>query len=190
MLYTLLAILQEHGGDHAADAHHGGGFDSPFQINPGLIIWTWIVFIALFLLLKKFAWPSIVSLTEQRERNIQKHLDDAEKANEEAKAALEEHKQLVASSKEEARALVAEAKELAEKERERLVAKAREEQDGILERAKREIEAERERAVADLRREAVDLSLAAAAKLIQQRLEGEADRKIVEDYINSLGENR
>jgi len=45
-------------------------------------------------------------------------------------------------------------------------------------------------AVEAMRREAVDLSLAAAAKLIQQRLEGEADRKIVEDYLSSVGEKR
>lgn len=188
MLYTLLAVLQE--SHAAAESHGGGGFDSPFQVNPGLIIWTWLVFIALFLLLRKFAWPPIVKLTEERERNIQKHLDDAERANAEATETLEQHKQLVASSKEEAHALIAEAKELAEKERERLLGKTREEQDGILERAKREIEAERERALAALRRETVDLSLAAASKLIEARLESEADRKIVEDYLSALEDNR
>jgi len=187
MLYTLLAVLQEHG---AAESHGGGGFDSPFQVNPGLIIWTWLVFISLFLLLKKFAWPPIVKLTEEREKSIQQQLDDAERANAEAKETLEQHKQLMASSREEARALVAEAKDLAEKERERLLAKTREEQEGLLERAKREIEAERERAVVLLRRETVDLSLAAASKLIQARLNSAADRKIVEDYLGAIGEIR
>ena len=187
MLYTLLAVLQEHA---PAESHGGGGFDSPFQVNPGLIIWTWLVFISLFFLLKKFAWPPIVKLTEERERTIQKQLEDAERANTEAKETLEQHKQLMASSKEEARALVTEAKEMAEKEREQLLAKTREDQEGILERAKREIEAERERAVAILRQETVDLSLAAASKLIEARLGSEADRKIVEDYLGALEENR
>ncbi len=187
MLYTLLAVLQEHG---ATDSHAAEGFSSPFEVNFGLFFWTWLVFISLFFLLKKFAWPPIVKLTEEREKNIQQQLDDAERANAEAKETLEEHKQLMASSKEEARALVAEAKDLAEKERERLLAKTREEQDAVLERAKREIEQERERAIAALRQETVDLSLAAASKLIEARLESEADRKIVEDYLNALEENR
>jgi len=187
MLYTLLAVLQEHG---ATESHAAEGFSSPFEVNFGLFFWTWIVFISLFLVLKKFAWPPIVQLTEERERTIQKQLDEAERANTEAKETLEQHKQLMESSKEEARQLVAEAKDLAEKERERLLAKAREEQAGILERAKREIEAERERAVAVLRRETVDLSLAAASKLIQARLDGDADRKIVEDYLGAIGEIR
>ena len=188
MLYTLLAVLQE--THEAADSHAAEGFSSPFEINFGLFFWTWLVFISLFFLLKKFAWPPIVKLTEERETTIQKQLDDAARANAEAKETLEQHKQLMASSKEEARAMVAEAKDLAEKERERLLAKTREEQEGILERAKREIEAERVRAVAILRQETVDLSLAAASKLIEARLDGEADRKIVEAYLSALEENR
>lgn len=187
MLYTLLAVLQEHG---AADSPAAEGFSSPFEVNFGLFFWTWLVFISLFFLLKKFAWPPIVKLTEEREATIQKQLDDAERANTEAKAMLEEHRQLMASSKEEARAMVAEAKDIAEKEREHLLAKTREDQEGILERAKREIEAERERAIAILRQETVDLSLAAASKLIEARLGSEADRKIVEDYLGALEENR
>ena len=61
---------------------------------------------------------------------------------------------------------------------------------GVRQRAKREIEAERDRAVAILRQETVDLSLAAASKLIEARLGSEADRKIVEDYLGALEENR
>ena len=47
---------------------------------------------------------------------------------------------------------------------------SKEEQAELLARARREIAAERERAVAELRRETVDLSLAAASKLIGERL--------------------
>ena len=39
---------------------------------------------------------------------------------------------------------------------------------------------------AALRREAVDLSLAAASKLIQERLDDDASRKLVTNYLGSL----
>ena len=42
----------------------------PFSIEPGLIIWTWLVFGALLFLLWKYAWPAIVRATEERERTI------------------------------------------------------------------------------------------------------------------------
>ena len=45
---------------------------------------------------------------------------------------------------------------------------------------------EKERAIQELRREAVDLSLAAASRLIGQRLTSDTDRKLVEGYLESL----
>ncbi len=66
------------------------------------------------------------------------------------------------------------------------MARAREEQEQLIDRAKREIEAERERAVAELRREAVDLSLAAASRLVEANLDDAANRRLVEDYLRSL----
>jgi F-type H+-transporting ATPase subunit b len=67
-----------------------------------------------------------------------------------------------------------------------MLEKAREEQEELLARARRELEDERQRAVAELRREAVDLSLAAAGRLIRQRLDSDADRKLVSDYLATL----
>ena len=163
------------------------GFASPFEVNFGLFFWTWVVFILLFLVLKRFAWPPIVRATEERERKIARDLAEAERMSTEAKQAFEEHRKLLALAKEEAQALVGDAKALAQQEREHMLAKAREEQEQMLERARREISAEQERAVAQLRREAVELSLAAAGRLIERRLDSEADRKIVEDYLGSVG---
>jgi F-type H+-transporting ATPase subunit b len=67
-----------------------------------------------------------------------------------------------------------------------LLARTRVEQEEMLARAKQEIGAERERAVEAVRREAVDLALAAASKLIEQRLDADTDRKLVTDYLNRL----
>ncbi|KPJ92723.1 MAG: hypothetical protein AMS18_06755 [Gemmatimonas sp. SG8_17] len=184
MLHTLLSVLQEHGSAEST------GFSSPFEVNTGLFVWTWLIFIILFFLLKKYAWPPIVRLTEEREQTIRRQLDEAEQLNADAKATLEEHKKLLAQSKSEAHQLITEAKTLAEKERERLLTKARDEHGEMLQRAKQEIDAERDKALVELRREAIDLSLAAASKLIRQRLESEGDRKIVEEYLSTLEEQR
>lgn len=179
---VLLAVL--------AVAQEGEGPASPFEVNFGLVFWTWVVFIGLFFVLKRFAWPTILRATEERERRIRTQLEEAEKRTAEAKALLEEHRRLMAQAKDQAHALLSEAKALAERERETLLAKARQEQDQMLERAKREIEVERERAITQLRREAVDLSLAAASKLIQARLDSDADRRIVTEFLGSVEKSR
>ncbi len=177
MHVTLLALLQE------AEEH---GPASPFEPEFGLIFWTWLIFIGLFLVLKKYAWPAIVGATEERERKIAHQLEEAERMYAKSQAALDEHKRLLAGAKEDARALIGEAKTVAEKEREGLLAKTRQEQEQILERAKRELEAEREKAIGELRREAVDLSLAAASRLIDANLDDAANRKLVVEYLDSL----
>ncbi len=177
MHVTLLALLQE------AEEH---GPASPFEPEFGLIFWTLVIFGVLFFVLKKYAWPPIVAATEERERKIAHQLEEAEKMNAESQAALDEHKRLLAGAKGDAHALINEAKTVAEKEREGLLAKTRQEQEQILERAKRELEAEREKAIAELRREAVDLSLAAASRLIDANLDDAANRKLVVEYLDSL----
>jgi F-type H+-transporting ATPase subunit b len=171
----------------AAAIAEGEGPASPFEVNFGLFFWTWVVFLALFLVLRRWAWPAILRSTEERERRIRQQLAEAERMNAEAKALMEEHRRLVAGAREQAHALLAEAKAVAEREREALLAKTRQEQEQLLERTRREIAFERERAVAELRREAVDLSLAAAAKLLEARLDEEADRRLVTEFLESVG---
>ena len=180
----LLALLQEHG----APAPAGGEVHvaTPFDINAGLILWTLIVFGILMVLLWRFAWPSILKSVEERERRIQQQLEEAEKARAEAARLLEEHKAAIAKARDEAQQILANAKGLAQKEREALVAKGHEEQEALLARARREIDAEKDKAILALRQEAVDLSIAAASKLVESNLDSEANRKLVMNYLAGL----
>ena len=169
-------------------AAEGGGPASPFEVNFGLFFWTWLVFIALYLLLKRFAWPAIVKATEEREQAIAKQLEEAKTLNEEAAAHLAEQQKLLGEARTQGQQLLADAKQAADRERSAALAKTKQEQDALLDRAKRDIAAEREKAIRALREEAVDLSLAAASKLIEQRLDSDGDRKLVLSYIRSLEE--
>jgi len=173
----MLLLLQE--GREAA-----GG---PFTINPGLIIWTLVVFGILLVLLWRFAYPAILKSVEERERRIQKQLEDAEKANAEAQRLLEEHKKQIAAAHHEAQDILAKAKTVSQKERETLLAKAREEYDALLNRARKDIDTEKEKAILALRREAVDLSIAAASRVIEANLDTEANRKLVTEFLESIG---
>ena len=175
----LIVLVQEAEG-------HAAGPASPFEVNFGLFFWTWVVFFALLYVLKRFAWPPLVKATVDREHRIQAQLEEAERRNKEAQALLEEHKRLLEESRAKAHAMITEAKSVAEKERVAALEKTRQDHEELLARALRDIASERERAVEELRREAVDLSLAAASKLLGQRLDSETDRKIVQEYLASL----
>jgi F-type H+-transporting ATPase subunit b len=172
---------QEHGAETAS---------GPLVVNGGLMIWTVIVFVILLLVLRRFAWPVILGAVRAREEALEKQIAEAEKNRAESAALLEQHKKLLAEGRSQAQGILAESKAMAEKERAKAIEQTRHEQEELMERARREIAAERDRAVAELRREAVDLSLAAASKLIGQRLTADSDRKLVENYLSTLENNR
>lgn len=180
MLNLLLAIQE--GAGHAESA----GPSSPFEVNFGLFFWTWVVFIILLVVLWKFAWPGILKATTEREDKIKAQLAEAEKLNADAKAALAGAEKLQVDARNSAQTLLAEAKAAVEKERAVAVEKVRAEQEAVVDRARRDIAAERDKAVSDLRREAVDLALGAAAKVVGQRLDSDADRQIVLDYLSKV----
>jgi F-type H+-transporting ATPase subunit b len=165
------------------EEHGGGGL---FSVSGGLMIWTVFVFILLLLILKRFAWPAVLGAVEAREKALEAQLAEAERNRAEAARLLEEHRKLVADARAQAQSIVVEARTLAERERAVALEKVKQEHEELLARARREIQEERERAVQELRREAVDLSLAAAGKLINERLDSETDRKLVMSYLGNL----
>jgi F-type H+-transporting ATPase subunit b len=175
-MLSLILLVQE---EHAAKG--------PLTVEFGLMFWTVIVFIALLLVLRRFAWPAVLGAVEARERALEEQLAQAERDRKEAAALLAQHQKLLAEGRTQAHLLLAEARAAAEKERALGLEKARQEQEELMERARREIASERDRAVVELRREAVDLSLAAATKLIGERLNSENDRRIVQEYLATLG---
>src|SRR5207248_1060454 len=82
-------------GAHAAEpAQHDGGHkpvdDSPFagEVNQilDLAIWTVLVFILLYVVLRAFAWKPMLAGLKQREDSIRGALAEAAKAREEAHA--------------------------------------------------------------------------------------------------------
>jgi len=169
----------------AAAEGEGGGM-GPFQVEFGLIFWTWLVFFALLYLLYRFAWPALVQATEEREKKIASELARAEQAHAEARAALEEGKKLAAESRASAQQLLNDARHAAEKERTGLLERARKEHEDLLERARRDIAAEKDKALVALRHEAVELSLAAASKLIGERMDSDTDRRLVTEYLDAV----
>jgi F-type H+-transporting ATPase subunit b len=168
----------------AQEAGGGGGL---FDINAGLSAWTIIVFVALLIILGRFAWGPILGAVEAREQGIKDALDEAARRNAEASKLLEEHKAQLADARRQASELLAEGRAAGENLRKEIEEKARGEAQSILERARSEIEREKDAALEALRRESVELALAAASRLMQENLDQPKDRALVERYLSQLG---
>jgi F-type H+-transporting ATPase subunit b len=174
-----LAFAQEH------EAPAGGGGLMSLQVN--LMFWTLIIFVILYFLLSKFAFGPITKAVEAREKALEDAIEGAKRDRDAAARLLSEHSASIDAARGEAQKLIAEGRVVAEKMRADLIEQTRREQQDMLERARREIDSEKVKAVAELRRQAVDLALAGASKVIEQNLESEKNRKLVENYLASLG---
>jgi F-type H+-transporting ATPase subunit b len=178
-LMTPVALFaQEHGAEEG-----GGGL---FSINLGLSVWTVVIFLTVLTVLWRFAFGPILAAVNAREEGINRALEEARTRQVEAEKLLEEHKRQLADARRQAQEILAEGRDAAGRLQKELEGKAREESEAILARARAEIGRERDAAVDLLRREAVDLALAAASKLLHQKLDGEQDRKLVMEFVDGL----
>ena len=175
---TAVAAAQEHG------AGGGGGLMS-LQVN--LMFWTLIIFVLLYFILKKFAFGPITAAVDAREKALEDAVEGAKRDRDAAAKLLAEHHAKIEAARDEAQKLIADGRAVAEKMRGEMLDQTRKEQADMLERARRDIGAERDKAVAQLRKEAVDLALAGAGKVIEQNLESQKNRQLIESYLSSLG---
>jgi len=60
-----------------------------FDINPGLIVWTIITFIAALVILRAYAWKPLLASLTAREERIRTQIAQAEHARREAERLLE-----------------------------------------------------------------------------------------------------
>jgi F-type H+-transporting ATPase subunit b len=159
---------------------------SIFGINAGVSFWTLIIFLLLSVALAKFAFPPILGYAAAREKRIQDTLDEARRQREESEQLLEQQRQELLTARQEAQAMIAEGKQAAERVREDMLTRAKAEQEELVARARQDIERDRQKAIESLRREAVDLALAAAGKLVGQRMDASEDRRLVTEYLKSV----
>ena len=171
----------------AAETGGGGGLVS-LQVN--LMFWTLVIFLILFWILKRWAFPAVLDAVEAREKALADAIEGAKRDREEAARVLDEHRSQLEGARAEAQRMIAEARGVAEKSRAELLEKTRQDQQEMLERARRDIGIERDKAIMQLRREAVDLAIAGASRVVEQNLDSDKNRKIVETFLSSLSDSQ
>jgi F-type H+-transporting ATPase subunit b len=179
-LATATSVLAQ--DEHAAEVG-GGGL---FAINPGLIVWTWVVFLVLLFVLRKWAWGPILGALEAREKRIQDALDGAAHDRQEAVNLLQQQKKMLDESRDQAQQILADGRKAGERLKAEILADSRKQGEQIVGHAREDIERERDQALESLRREAVDLSILAAARVLEKEVDSAENRRLVEDYLEDL----
>jgi F-type H+-transporting ATPase subunit b len=164
--------------------------NSLIQPIPGLMIWTVICFAITFFVLRKYAFGPIQQVIDQRRERIIRALQEADNARDEARRLLEEHKALLGKARGQAEEILAEARRVAEAQRERVKQETEADRQRRLEETRRQIEAETQRALDAIRREIADLALVAAEKVTARALDPQSHRKLIDEAIKELDFSR
>ena len=166
----------------AQEEDHGGG-GSLLSVNPGLTIWTIIIFLLVLVILARFAYPKILGAVEAREAHLRQLAEEAERDRAEAAALLAENRRILEDTRARTQEALAESRTGAEAMRAQALEQARAEREEILARARQEIATERAVAMEQVRKDAVELALRAAERLVRRNLDGEDNRRLVREFL-------
>jgi F-type H+-transporting ATPase subunit b len=160
------------------------------DVKPGLIVWTWLTFIVVLFILRRFAWGPLFKAVDDREKNIAQAIEAAKLGRAEVEKLLTEQKTVVAAAQREAAEAVRKTQADLEKFREELMAKARKEGEDLKVDARRTIEEERVKAVSEVRAEAVKLSIQIAEKLLGERLDDAKHQQLAQQFVADLASKK
>ena len=145
-------------------------------------------FLLLIFLVKKYAWGNITSILDQRAEKISSDIDGAEEARKKAEELASKREAELAGSRTEAKTIIENAKETAEKSKSDILAEAKLEAGRLKEKANQEIAQNKVEALQSVKGEVADLTVSLAGKIISQNLDGHAHKELIDQYIDQLGE--
>ena len=162
--------------------------EAPNPILPELneIIWGGAAFLILFVVMVKKGFPAVKGAMDARAERIRADLDAAETAKADAQAVQADYEARLADAQGEVARLFEEARTSADQLRADLTARAEADNVEMRDRATADIEASRQQAIADLRTEVAGIALGAAERVVQSSLDEDAQRRLIDQYIDEV----
>lgn len=184
MLKSDLILLAQ----DALAAEEGATFN-PTIPHTGELVAAAIFFFLLFLIVVKVVLPKLNATLAAREQAMAGQITAAETTRSEADQVLAEYRAKLADAQAEGQRIIEEARRTAETVAAERRASAEAEAQALVTRAQAEIQAERDRALSSMRSEMASLSIELAGRVVGRSLDSEAQRSLVESYIDQLTSN-
>ena len=145
-------------------------------------------FILLVVLVKKYAWSNLTSIFDERAEKISSDIDGAEEARKKAEELASKREAELAGSRTEAKTIIENAKETAEKSKADILAEAKLEAGRLKEKANQEIAQNKAEALQSVKGDVADLTISLAEKILSKNLDSQAHKELIDQYIDQLGE--
>jgi len=152
-------------------------------INLPVLIAQLVNFTILLVILRLVAWGPLTKMLDERRERIAESLSAADQAKAQAAESERNIQDQLEASRREGQALVAQAQEIATRIQSEARTIAQADADAMLGRARNEIQLERDQAIAELRKEFADLTIAAAEKVINESLDRNQHRRLIDEAL-------
>jgi F-type H+-transporting ATPase subunit b len=149
-----------------------------------------LAFAILFYFMRKWVFPRVGGLLDERRQKIQGELEQAEATRAEADRLLADYRQQLADARDEGNRIIEEARHTADQVRADLQAKAEQEAQGTVARAQEEIRAERDRVFQELRGQVGEIAVELAGRVVGQSLDKRAHERLIDEYIDQVADGR
>jgi F-type H+-transporting ATPase subunit b len=149
----------------------------------GLLVWTLVAFLVVFLILKKMAWPAIIKGLRDREQSISGALETAEKVRAEMAQMKSENETLLAKAREERGQMLKEARETKDKIINEAKEQAKIEANKIITEAQAAINAQKMAALTEVKNQVGKLVIEVSEKILKKEL---ANKDAQEAHIKGL----
>ncbi|OSZ82847.1 ATP synthase F0 subunit B [Chitinophagaceae bacterium IBVUCB1] len=151
----------------------------------GLFVWTLLAFLAVFFILRKFAWKPILNTLHERETGIADSIAAAERVKKEMGQMQAENEKIMMEARAQSAQMLKEAKDM----KESIINKAKEETKAVADKmiadAQQQIQQQKMAALTEVKNEIGKLAVEVAEKVIRKQL-ATADSQ--NDYAQMLAE--
>jgi F-type H+-transporting ATPase subunit b len=149
-------------------------------------LWTVVVFVLLYLVLRRLAWGPMLEGLKRREGSIRGAIEDAQKARDEAEKLRAQFQQQMDRVQETVREIHDEARRKAQQAADEMLARTRAEIQSERDRLRREIDTARDQALQELWSQTAQLATLVSAKAIRRQVTPEDHRRLVDEALAEL----
>lgn len=153
-------------------------------INLPLLLAFVINFVILLVLLSVVLYKPVLKMLDERQVKIKQSMDQAEKIKQQVARTEEDIRTQLESARKEGQKVVAQAEQIGDRLKTEAKEEARREAESLVNKARIEIQRQRDKDIEDLRRQFADIAILAAEKVINEALDKEKHRKLIDEVLD------
>ena len=158
------------------------------KLVPNLLSFViqFLSFAILLVVVFVFAYKPVKKILKKRADFVENEIKEARENNLTAQRSVDEAKEIVASSKVQASAIIQKAEQQGQEQYDALIAQAKDEVVMMKKDAEKDIERAKEEALQDIRNEMVKVALGASEEILKREVDNDDNKRLAEEFINRL----